>query len=114
MVSLLLLVARTQLVRYAVWLLGSALGVRGLGLQRETHRLLGLVMQGKVHMLGEMAMLGRILKGHSPLLLRVHIPVQKLGPLQMHSLSEITIAREQGDLELYTAFYAPSQKVQIK
>ena len=133
-VSLLLLVARTQLVRYAVWLLGSALGVRGLGLQRETHRLLGLqrethrllglqrethrllglVMQGKVHMLREMAMLGRILKGHSPLLLRVHIPVQKLGPLQMHSLSEITIAREQGDLELYTAFYAPSQKVQIK
>jgi hypothetical protein len=101
-VSLLLLVAHTQLVGWIVGLLGSALGARGLGLQRETHRLLGLqrgthrllglVMQGKVHMLGEMAMLGRILKGHFPLLLRVHIPVQKLGPLQMHSLFEITIS----------------------
>jgi hypothetical protein len=102
-VSLLLLVAHTQLLEFAVRLLGSALGARGMGSQRKTHRLLGLgsqrethrllgsVMQGKVHMLGEMAMLGRILKEHFPLLLRVHIPVQKLGPLQMHSLSEITI-----------------------
>ena len=82
-------------------LLGSALGPRGLGLQwethrllglqRETHRLLGLVMQGKVHMLGETVMLGRILKGHFPLLLRVHIPRQKLGPLQIHSLCENTM-----------------------
>ncbi len=91
MVSLLLLVAHTQLLGFAVGLLGSALGARGLGSQRKTHRLLGSVMQGKVHMLGEMVMLGRILKEHFPLLLRVHIPVQKLGPLQMHSLSEITI-----------------------
>lgn len=101
-VSLLLLVAHTQLVGWIVGLLGSALGARRLGLQRETHRLLGLqrgthrllglVMLGKVHMLGEMAMLGRVLKEHFPLLLRVHIPVQKLGPLQMHSLFEITIS----------------------
>ena len=96
MVSLLLLVAHTQLLEFAVRLLGSALGARGMGSQRETHRLLGLVMQGKVHMLGEMVMLGRILKGHFPLLLRVHIPVQKLGPLQMHSLSEITMSLAAG------------------
>ena len=108
MVSLLLLVAHTQLLGFAVGLLGSALGARGLGSQRETHRLWGLgsqrethrllgsVMQGKVHMLGEMVMLGRILKEHFPLLLTVHIPVQKLGPLQMHSLSEITMSLAAG------------------
>lgn len=96
MVGLLLLVAHIQLVGYAVGLLGSVLGARGLGLQRETHRLLGLVMQGKVHMLGEMVMLERILKGHFRLLLAVYILVQKLGLLRMHSLSEINMHQAAG------------------
>ncbi len=95
-VSLLLLVGHTQLVGYAAGLLGSALGARGLGLPRETHRLLGLVMQGKVHMPGEMVMLGHIPKGHFPVLLAVHILVQKLGPLQMHSPSEINMSQAAG------------------